>query len=261
MTTPEEEQPSYYGHRERLRNRFMVDEGASMPDYEILELLLMMAIPRRDVKPLAKKLINTFGSLKNVLHASAHQLLDACNLSPNAIVLLRLFHTCMLRSSYAGFTVSEENVISTWEDFEEYCWNSLAYKEIEEFYVYFFDANYHFKGEKLLSTGTINQAVIHPREIVRAAIENKAVYIVIAHNHPSGSIKPSDYDVLVTREIEALAEVMNFELYDHLIIGKEGICSLRSQGVILPKKKRGENGQILEDPQSQKSKNKRTKKA
>ena len=187
----EEEQPSYLGHRARLRERFMVDEGTSMPDYEILELLLMMAIPRRDVKPLAKELIKKFGNIKNVLHAPAHQLLDKCDLSPNAIVLLRLFHTCMLRSSYCGFTVSEEPIISSWESFEEYCWNDLAYKEIEEFHIYYFDARKCYKGGKLLSTGTINQATVHPREIVRAAIENKAVYLVLAHNHPSGAIKPS----------------------------------------------------------------------
>lgn len=246
-TAKKEEQPLYYGHRARLKERFMADEGASMPDYEVLELLLMMAIPRRDVKPLAKKLISEFGSLKDVLHAPAHQLLEAGDLAPNAIVLLRLFHTCMLRSSYLGFTVSEDPVISCWEQFEEFCWDKLAYKEIEEFHVFFFDESLHYKGEKQLSSGTINQAVVHPREIVRAAIENKAVYVVIAHNHPSGAIKPSDYDIAVTREIETLAEVMNFELYDHLIIGKEGICSLRNEGIILPKKKRGEDGKIIED--------------
>ena len=258
MTKPEqEEQPLYFGHRARLKERFMVDEGASMPDYELLELLLMMAIPRRDVKPLAKTLISEFGSLKNVLHAPAHQLLEKCNLGPNAIVLLRLFHTCMLRSAYLGFTVSEEPVISCWEQFEEYCWNDLAYKEIEEFHVYFFDESLHYKGNKLLSTGTINQAVVHPREVVRAAIENNAVYLVIAHNHPSGAIKPSDFDIAVTREIEALADVMNFELYDHLIVGKDGICSLRNEGIILPKKKRDEGGKLIDNDVGKKNKRKK----
>ena len=253
-TSEKEEKPLYYGHRARLKERFMVDEGASMPDYEILELLLMMAIPRRDVKPLAKKLIYEFGSLKDVLHAPAHRLLEKCNLCSNAVILLKLFHRCMLRSSYLGFTVSEEPVISCWEQFEEYCWNDLAYKEIEEFHVYFFDESLHYKGDKLLSTGTVNQAVVHPREIVRAAIENNAVYLVIAHNHPSGSVKPSDYDIAVTREIEALSDVMNFELYDHLIVGKDGICSLRNEGIILPKKKCGEDGKFIDDNSGNKSK-------
>lgn len=230
-----EEQPSYYGHRARLRERFMVDEGASMPDYEILELLLTMAIPRRDVKPLAKKLLKTFGDLKTVLHMSAHELLDACDLPPNAIVLLRLFNTCMLRSSYAGFTVSEDPVISSWDYFEEYCWNNLAYKEIEEMWIYFFDNELHYKGSKILSTGTINKAIIHPREVIRLIIENKAAKVVLAHNHPSGEIKPSDFDIAMTKQIETLSEMMNYELYDHLVIGKEGIFSFRSAGLITPK--------------------------
>lgn len=256
MTTENtEEQPSYYGHRARLRERFMVDEGASMPDYEILELLLTMAIPRRDVKPLAKKLLKKFGDLKTVLHMPAHELLDACNLPPNAIVLLRLFNTCMLRSSYAGFMVSEDPLISSWEYFEEFCWNSLAYKEVEEMWMFFFDNEMHYKGGKLLSTGTINKAIVHPREVIRLTIENKAAKIVLAHNHPSGKIKPSDFDKAMTEEIEALSEMMSYELYDHLIIGKEGIFSFRAAGLITPKE-RSEDATGMFDKKIKDKKNK-----
>lgn len=239
MTTTEqkEEIPSYYGHRARLRERFMVDEGASMPDYELLELLLTMAIPRRDVKPLAKNLLKKFDDIKNVLHTPAHRLLEECNLPPTAIVLFRLIHTCMLRSSYAGFMVSDEPLFSSWEYFEEFCWNSLAYKEVEEFWVFFLDESNHYKGSKHLSTGTINKAVVHPREILRSAIESKAAKIVLAHNHPSGSIKPSDFDKAITAEIEALSEMMDFILEDHLIIAKEGIFSFKANGLIKPKEK------------------------
>ena len=246
MTT-QEEQPSYYGHRERLRTRFMADEGASMPDYELLELLLTMAIPRRDVKPIAKILIKKFENIKGVLNAPAHKLLEDADLSPNAIVLLRLLHTCMLRSAYQGFTVSEDPVILNWSQLEEYYWQKLAYSEIEEFHVCFLDESHHYKGGKQLSSGTINQATVHPREVVRAAIENNAVYIILIHNHPSGSYKPSDYDLAVTREIEALAEVMNFEVFDHLIVAKDGVYSFREAGLIKPKKKRGEDGRVIDD--------------
>jgi DNA repair protein RadC len=262
MTTQEEQEnqePTYLGHRERLRTRFMVDEGASMPDYEMLELLLTMAIPRRDVKPLAKRLINKFDNLKGVLHAPAHRLLDIKGVTPNTIVLLRLIHACMLRSAYAGLTISENPVITSWEQMEEYYWQKLAYCEIEEFHVCYLDASYHYIGEKLLSTGTINQASVHPREIIRAALENKAVYIAIIHNHPSGAYKPSDYDIAVTREIEQLAEVMNFELYDHLIVAKDGVYSFRAHGLIKPKKRRGEDGRIIEDSEDKKKKSPRKK--
>lgn len=247
MTTQEEQQPSYYGHRERLRTRFMVDEGRSMPDYELLELLLTMAIPRRDVKPIAKQLIEKFDNIKGVLNAPAHRLLDETELSPNAIVLLRAIHASMLRSAYQGFTVSEDPVIVTWAQLEEYYWQLLAYNEIEEFHVGFLDESHHYKGDKLLSCGTINQANVHLREVIRAALENKAVYIVLIHNHPSGIYKPSDYDILVTKEISQLAEVMNFELYDHLIVAKDGVYSFRAHGLITPKKMRGEDGRIIEE--------------
>ena len=231
------EQPDYIGHRARLRERFMVDEGASMPDYELLELLLTMAIPRKDVKPLAKKLLKNFNDIQNVLHAPAHKLQDLCDLPPNAIVLLRLIHTCMLRASYNGFMVSDEPLFSSWEYFEEFCWNSLAYKEVEELWVFFLDESYHYKGCKHLSTGTVNKAVVHPREIMRATIENNAYRVVLAHNHPSGNIKPSDFDKAVTAEMEALADMMDFELEDHLIIAKEGIFSFKAAGLIKPKEK------------------------
>ena len=242
MTTRiEQEKPLYLGHRARLKERFMVDEGASMPDYELLELLLTMAIPRRDVKPMAKKLLQQLGDIKTVLHTPAHKLLDICKLPPNAIVLLRLFNTCALRAAYAGLTVSEEPVIKCWESLEEMCWNTLAFKEVEEFWVFFLDNSYHYKGHKQLSSGTINRAIVHPREIMRATIENNAYRVVLAHNHPSGEYKPSSFDIAMTRELEELAKVMDFEVFDHLIVATEGIFSFRKNGLIKPKLPKSED--------------------
>ena len=164
MTTPVKKEPSYLGHRQRLRERFMVDDGASMPDYELLELLLTMAIPRRDVKPLAKDLINIFGDIAEVMHAPAHELLEA-GVSPNAIVLIRLTATCAMRSAYDGFHDSNEPIFSNWIQFEEYCREKMAYKEVEEFRVFFLDSSYRLKGEKLITTGTINKVNKVPIDI------------------------------------------------------------------------------------------------
>lgn len=237
MTTTDEkeEQPSYYGHRARLRERFMVDEGVSMADYELLELLLMMAIPRRDVKPYAKKLIKNFGDLRTIIHTPAHKLLTDSDLPPIGIVMLRLLNAIMLRSSYNGLTVSDQPTILSWEYFKELCWNKLAYKEVEEVWVYFFDDELHFKGGKQLSTGTINRAVFHQREILRVAIEQEASKIVLVHNHPSGNRIPSDFDKAITKEIEMLCDIMDLELYDHLVVAQEGISSFRELGYIKPK--------------------------
>jgi len=235
MTTPVKKEPSYLGHRQRLRERFMVDDGASMPDYELLELLLTMAIPRRDVKPLAKDLINIFGDIAEVMHAPAHELLKA-GVSPNAIVLIRLTATCAMRSAYDGFHDSNEPIFSNWIQFEEYCREKMAYKEVEEFRVFFLDSSYRLKGEKLITTGTINKNNVHPREVIRAALENKAVYIIMAHNHPSGNVKPSDADIEMTKNFEELTDVMGIVLFDHLIIGRNGVFSFRASGYIKQKK-------------------------
>ncbi|MBQ8481783.1 MAG: DNA repair protein RadC [Alphaproteobacteria bacterium] len=239
MTTKVEEKPLYLGHRERLRQRFMVDDGASMSDYELLELLLTMAIPRRDVKPLAKKLINRFGDIGEVLHTPAHELMDA-GVSVNTIVLIRLVAACGMRSAYAGFRDSNEPIFSNWIQFEEYCREKMAYKEIEEFRVFFLDASYRLKGEKLITTGTVNKSSIHPREVIRAALDNKAVYIIMAHNHPSGDVKPSDADILMTKNFEELTSIMDIVLFDHLIVGREGTFSFRAAGYIKDKKKKDE---------------------
>ena len=236
MTTQAEEKPLYLGHRARLKERFMVDNGASMPDYELLELLLTMAIPRRDVKPLAKKLISKFGSLGEVIQAPAIRLLDEAKLGVNTVVLLKAIASCMSRISYAKFADSDEPVISSWEMFEDYCWQIMGCKEVQEFRIFFFDSDLHYKGSKLLTTGTINKVSIHPREVVKAALENNAVKVILAHNHPSGEPKPSEADKRLTRGIEELAEVMDFELYDHVIVGKNGIFSFRNAGYIRPKK-------------------------
>ena len=232
MTTKDTETPLYYGHRARLRERFMVDEGASMPDYEMLELLLTMAIPRRDVKPLAKKLIAHYGDLGKVLHAPAHDLLDSCNLSQNAIVLLRLVASCALRSYYLGFAGSDEVIFSSWVDFQSYCWDKMGHKEVEELRMFMFDDNSVYKGEKLLSSGTINRTSFYPRDIIKYTLDAKATSIVLAHNHPSGDQRPSEADKALTKKIIDLSEVMGFEVLDHLIVSPNGVFSFREAGLI-----------------------------
>ena len=237
MTEDKEEKPLYLGHRARLKERFMADEGASMPDYELLELLLTMAIPRKDVKPLAKKLISKFGDIGGVIKAPAHELLDKADLSPNAIVLLKVVSTCLLRSTGSIFEEEGENVIRCWEQFEDYCRQLMGYKDVEEFRVFFFDDNWRYRGNKLLSTGTINKTVVHPREILRTAIQKKATFIILAHNHPSGDCKPSPADIKLTTEICELCRMMELDVLDHVIVTKYDIFSFKNAGLIIPPKK------------------------
>lgn len=224
MTDDKQEKPLYLGHRERLRARFLADDGASMPDYEVLELLLTMSIPRRDVKPLAKKLVAQYGDIGGVLHAPAHELIDVCGLSVNTLALLKVVATCALRSSSACFSDSDQPII--------------AYNDVEEFRVFFFDDVLHYKGSKLMNTGTVNKTMAHPREIIKAALDNKAVIIILAHNHPSGECKPSAADKQLTEEIRMVADAMDIEVYDHLIVTRNEIFSFRNSGLILPKNRK-----------------------
>lgn len=228
-TKDKEETPTYLGHRERLRQRFMVDKGASMPDYELLELLLTMAIPRRDVKPLAKKLIHKFGDIGAVIHAKAHKLQEA-GVSPNALVLLGLVSACSERAAYNSVKDSQDSVISNWFQFEDYCFEKMAFKEVEEFRAFFFDASFHLKAEKLISTGTINRSNVPVRELISGAIDNQAAILVVAHNHPSGNNKPSDADVALTKHLKELLAVMDINLFDHVIVSRGGVFSFRDSG-------------------------------
>lgn len=232
MTDATEEKPLYLGHRSRLKERFMIDEGASMPDYELLELLLTMAIPRRDVKPLAKKLIAAFGDLVSVIKAPAHELLEKCDLSPNAIVLLKVVSTCLLRATGRVFEEPDKNVISCWDEFYDYCRQLIGYKDIEEFHVFFFDDNLRHKGDMLLSTGTVNKAYVYPREILRKAIDVKASFIILVHNHPSGNVKPSSADIKLTTDICELCDLMELKVFDHIIVSKYDMYSFKSAGII-----------------------------
>ena len=232
MTDATEEKPLYLGHRSRLKERFMIDEGASMPDYELLELLLTMAIPRRDVKPLAKKLIAAFGDLVSVIKAPAHELLEKCDLSPNAIVLLKVVSTCLLRATGRIFEEPDKNVISCWDEFYDYCRQLIGYKDVEEFHVFFFDDNLCHKGDMLLSTGTVNKAYVYPREILRKALDVKASFIILVHNHPSGNVKPSSADIKLTTDICELCDLMELKVFDHIIVSKYDMYSFKSAGII-----------------------------
>ncbi len=225
-------QPLYLGHRARLRSRFMADNGESMPDYELLELLLTMSIPRRDVKPLAKELIIKFKDIGGVINAPVSKLLEINGISENTATMIKLVSACGLRAASESFSDNEGPIIVFWGDFIDYCRQLMAYKEVEEFRVFFFDDKLQFKRGKLMNTGTINKAYVHPREIIRAAIEYKATKIVLAHNHPSGESKPSKTDYALTDEIAMVAEAMDIEVFDHIIVTRNSVFSFRNAGLI-----------------------------
>jgi DNA repair protein RadC len=235
-----DQKPDYLGHRARLKERFLVDDGMSMPDYELLELLLMYAIPRRDVKPLAKKLIKNFGNIAHVLNASNHDLVEKGELSENVVALLKAVATCGLRISSSYFAEGERRIFEVWGNFIDYCRKRIGYKDTEEFWVFFLNGKMELLCEKQISGGTLNSTYAPAQIIAKLALENKAPYVILAHNHPSGRCKPSEADRWTTDEIVQALETLDIEVYDHVIISQYDDFSFRAAGLIEDRRVREE---------------------
>ena len=224
--------PDYIGHRERLRNRFLLGDGKDMPDYELLELLLMIAIPRRDVKPLAKALIKKFGSFAEVINAPLEELVTVDGIKENSAAVLKIVRESAIRTSWQSLQSKQEVVISGWDAMIDYCRSAMGYQDVEEFRVLFLDAKLHLIGEEVQQRGTVDQVAIHPREVIKSAIKHSAKAIILVHNHPSGDVKPSRADIEITKRINEVAQGMEIKLIDHIIISKRDFYSFKERGLI-----------------------------
>ncbi|MBR3501448.1 MAG: RadC family protein [Alphaproteobacteria bacterium] len=242
MTTHTEttvEIPDYIGHRKRLRERFLKDNGASMPDYEILELMLTMVIPRKDVKPLAKKLLHRYKSLLKVLHASHLELKEDFKLSDNVIALFEVVNACNLRLSAQFLYDPDCDAVTNRIQFEEMLKEKIGFKPVEELWIFYFDAKMRYLGEKQISSGTIDSTAIYPRELFVGAYQYRAKIVYLAHNHPSGIARPSDADIAVTNFIIEACSLFNVDFGDHIIVTADDTYSMLDHGVFkLPKKKK-----------------------
>ena len=228
MASADEDKPHHLDHRKRLRERFLRDGGAAMPDYELLELLLCLAIPRRDVKPLAKTLIARFGSFAAVLSADQAALEKIDGVGEAAVAALKLARASALRLTEAD--AKARPAIGSHQALLDHCRARLSHSATEEFRVLFLDSKNGLIADEQLGRGTVNHAPVYPREVVKRALELGAVALILVHNHPSGDPTPSADDVAMTREVRAAAEALDLTLHDHLIIGRHGHASLRALG-------------------------------
>lgn len=227
----EQEKQHYLGHRKRLRDRFMADNGRTMPDYEILELLLSIAIPRRDVKPLAKNLLHDFESFANVLNASVNEL-KAYGLTDTTIATFKIVVSAAQRMSAQELRESEDPVIMNYDYMKDYAHMSMAYLDIEEFRAVFLDARLRVIKEEVLQRGTVDRVSVHPREVVKAALACSARSVILMHNHPGGKAEPSKDDLLLTHQIAEALEAIGIKVHDHLIITKDGCYSFNDHGLL-----------------------------
>lgn len=220
------------GHRQRIREKFLKSGGSAFADYELMEAYLTIVIPRRDVKPLAKLLIAKFGSFAEVISAPNENLLEVDGVGENTVFALKMIREAAMRMSWEVLKNADAPVISNMDALVDYCRMSMAYQEVEEFRLIYLNTKNMVIEEETQQRGTINHVAIHPREVVRAALEKKACAVIMVHNHPTGDTTPSKADIEVTKKVKEAVNSMNIELHDHVIVSKFGYFSFRDAGLI-----------------------------
>lgn len=223
--------PSYIAdHRKRLRARFMEGGAVAMPDYELLELVLFRAIPRQDVKPLARRLLDTFGDFNRVVTASAARLVTVQGVGDAVVQELKIVEAAAQRMMRAR--VMHKPVLSSWDALVDYCHTAMAHRETEQFRILFLDRKNVLIADEEQARGTVDHVPVYPREVVKRALELNASALILVHNHPSGDPTPSQADITMTGQIQDAAQVLGITLHDHLIIGKEQELSFRAAGYL-----------------------------
>jgi DNA repair protein RadC len=218
------------GHRERLRTRFLKGGADAMPDYELLELTLFAAVPRRDTKPLAKALLARFGSFAEVIAAPAARLMEIKGVGMSVVQQLKIVQAAAHRSAKTG--VINRPVLSSWTALLDYCTAAMARVTNEEFRVLFLDRKNVLIADEVQNRGTVDHTPVYPREIVKRALELSASSIILVHNHPSGDPTPSKADIAMTREVVTAARTLGIAVHDHLVIGRGGHASFKSLGLL-----------------------------
>ncbi|HEV7959618.1 MAG TPA: DNA repair protein RadC [Rhizomicrobium sp.] len=218
------------GHRGRLRARFQKHGGGALPDYELLELVLFAAIPRKDTKPLAKALLARFGSYAEVIAAPRERLLEIEGVGEAVLNQLKIVEESARRLTQAQ--VMGKPALSSWAALIDYCMAAMARSAQEEFRVLYLDRKNVLIADEVQAKGTVDHAPVYPREIVKRALEHSASAIILVHNHPSGDPTPSKADIAMTKEIAAAAKTLKIAIHDHLVIGRAGHASFKSLGLL-----------------------------
>jgi DNA repair protein RadC len=223
--------PSYIAdHRKRLRERFMAGGAAAMPDYELLELVLFRSIPRRDLKPLARALLDKFGDFNRVITADPERLAEVNGVGEAVITDLKILEASAHRM--ARSKVMKRHVISSWDAILDYCHTTMAHRHTEQFRVLYLDRKNTLIADEEQARGTVDHVPVYPREVAKRALELNASALILVHNHPSGDPTPSQSDIDMTTRVQDACSALGLALHDHLIIGKSRELSFRSEGYL-----------------------------
>lgn len=220
-----EARPHYVGHRDRLRERFTKGGAEALQDYELLELLLFRILPRRDTKPIAKAMLDRFGSFSEALGAPPHLLDEIDGLGPTAITDLKVILAAAQRIGRDA--IQNRPILGSWAEVIDYCKASMAYETKEQFRILFLDKKNRLIADEVQQTGTVDHTPVYPREVIRRTLELSATALILVHNHPSGDPSPSSADVQMTRQIAEIAKPLGITVHDHIIVGKSAHSSLR----------------------------------
>lgn len=223
-----ETEPSNAGHRARLKARFLETGGTGVADYELLELALTFAIPRRDVKPIAKQLLKTFGTLQGVLNASPAELKKCEGMGDHSIALLQVCRQLALRIGKGE--LAAKSVLDNRLALLDYLYARFASSVREEVVVLYLNSQLHLLAEETLFMGTLESVSASPREVLKRALDNNAAGLILAHNHPQGAPKPSQPDIDFTTQLVKAAAALGLVVHDHLIIGADTHYSFKAAG-------------------------------
>ena len=227
-STPDQDYGS--GHRSRLRERLLDGGDGALADYEVLEYLLMTAIPRKDVKPLAQSLIKRFGGVEAVFNADNAALTDHPGMGKSSAAAIKIVSLATRR--LARTRLLNQPIFSCWQALVDYLTIDMAHLNHERVRALYLDTRNRLIADEVLSEGSLDEAAIHPREVVKKALDLGSAALIMVHNHPSGSPEPSRADIQITNRIAEAGRLLGITLHDHVIIGKEGHVSLRAKGLV-----------------------------
>ncbi|MBE9603272.1 DNA repair protein RadC [Acetobacteraceae bacterium H6797] len=222
--------PGPAGHRERMRERLLGTGPEALLDHEMLEMLLFLALPRRDTKPIARTLLARFGSFADVISAPAHSLREIPGLGDAGVAALKLAQGAALR--LLRDEAAARPLLDNWEKLIAYLSAALAREQEEQARLLFLDGKNRLIADEVQARGTVNHAPVYPREVIRRSLELRATALILVHNHPSGDPRPSRADIEMTAEIKSAAALLDITLHDHLVIGRGRHFSFRREGLL-----------------------------
>ena len=218
------------GHRARMRQKLLTAGPTALADYELLEMVLFLALPRRDTKPISKALMDRFGSFAKTLAAPLNDLVAVEGIGEAGAAALKTVHAAALRLARAE--VLQRPVLANWDALMDYLNAVMARERVEQFRVLFLDTRNRLIADEAQARGTVNHTPVYPREVVKRALELQATAVILVHNHPSGDPTPSRDDIEMTREVVTAARALSIVLHDHIIVGNGSWLSFRREGLL-----------------------------